>query len=217
MSEWQMRLDWSFRLKKHCDRIRSGIATHEDYDMFWIKFWGLLEEFSQPFKEQAVRFEQMNDINSEIYAPFSDERRSQLFAFYKQNEPSNIQLIIASLYRVHQKVEVVRQSFSKEEIFLAYDYRTHICHPVSSFYRLRINRSGKLLDECRGLSKAEVQEILKSQFHRFRNLGRPDEPNENAARYFVSKIADSTLSEIQRAAFDAVLGMYPSLALLAYR
>ena len=214
VAEWQMRLEWLFRLQKHCDRIRNGTATDEDFDIFWIKFWGFVEELAPPFVELKKLFVDLEDIESEYYKRFKNEEMEKVHRSFRSVRPKNLDSIITSLGIVIDKVEEVKKRFTREEMFWAYDYRTHICHPTSTFYRLRMKKTGELLEDCRGMKKSDIQRILSEQLRYFRALGEADKPNENSAKYFVNKISRDDLSTLQREAAFVVLELFPELALL---
>ncbi|MBX2987875.1 MAG: hypothetical protein KF802_08245 [Bdellovibrionaceae bacterium] len=196
LADWIVRQQWLYRLIDYHQKILDNRASPAEYDMFWIKLYGLIREFNQPMKESIEGLEVILNIDSAIYAQFTSPEQKEEIRLAIQGTLANEREFVALVNHSIEIVTKIRTAFTDNEILFLIDQRTHAAHPTADFYKFKIGRNGQLQDQFNGLSKAEVQDILKSEYIRHQGESKSLATTANAAIYYAKKIKSTDLNEI---------------------
>lgn len=213
-SEFEIKAQWVAHLHRHHSKIATNSATDENVDLFFLKLWGLIDEFDLPLKTTVTMYKKMNDFDSDLYTHCtSQEEKLKTKSKLDSYVPSDFSKYIDVLDEIVGRVESIRQKFSEEDLLLLLDYRTHTAHPTADFYRLSLGKSGKLRDKYRSKSRAEIQKILYDEYRKHRKDLGEQTTNKKVAKYFANKITEDELKHLGALVVEAAFSLNPLMAL----
>lgn len=213
-AELEVKLQWVAHLHRHHSKLMDNTATDENIDLFFIKIWGLIDEFGAPLKDTATKYRKMTDIDSDFYDQYSShDEKAQARVHLDRIVPPYFSKYVDTLEKCLSRIEDIKQKFSEEDLLLLLDYRTHIAHPTADFYRITISQSGKLRNSYRNKSRADIQKILEGEYKKHREGLGEQAANRKIAFYFASKITAEELISLGALVAEAAHFLNPLLAL----
>lgn len=203
ITDWEMRSDWIAHLERFHGRLLDDTASYEQVDLFWVKLWGLIDEFVDPMK----RLGNLVGCSYTLHQNHENLAMKQIFHSYRERYKERTQIIAQNIASGVVTIQSIKKRFSNEECLFILDFRTHICHPVAGYYRLSVDKSGNLKDVVKGRSKIEVQEILAKIWTRYQikweSLGKSG-VSRFVANDFAKRIKARELADV-RGNIDAIV------------
>jgi hypothetical protein len=200
-AEWLMLEQWVKRLELHRNNILSDQT--ETYlihiDLFWIKLFGLIEEFEAVIRRYHDPIANVFDIKSKLYQEVHslndrDEWYNSLTSIFGEQGKR----LLLSYQKILSLLASVRCCYTESDLIVLRDYRSHMCHPVVENYRIMVGKNGKVKERAYGRTRSEIQAILELEHQKYREMNRKIQPEVNTAICFAKKLSAKTLGELKR-------------------
>ena len=214
-TDWVMRVCWVKDLEYYLSSIQKGDLSAEKLSLFWIKLWGIFDDFFESLEENLNRAENILNFDLRLLDSIPGvEKGEELKASYTNLKKVYSRSVVPALINSINTIRKIRGRFSDDEVLLLLDFRTHVAHPTANFYRITLKNSGSLVSQYRGRDREELQLALARQNQRFKKKDRMKSADENAAKYFAGLIKVEDVSTLRQNMTRIFKSLYPSIPLI---
>lgn len=196
LADWIVRQQWVYRLIDYHQKILKGNASPAEQDMFWIKLNGLIREFEAPMKDSIKGLEMALDINSSLYRHITNSEERDILSSKIREILSVEREFVGYVNHAIHIINNIYKAFDQNDLVFLLDQRTHAAHPTADFYKFKLAKNGQLQDQFNGLSKNDIQRILRDEYLKHKGESNTLTASCNAAIYYARKINKCDLEEI---------------------